>query len=328
MSKKKTNEEFVEEVYNLVGDEYTPLDEYITTKIPVRMRHNTCGNVYRVKPNNFLSGKRCNKCCYKIAASYHKVYEKEFLQRMSEVLDDSYILGKYNGWSNPMEITHKCYDGTIHIWNTIPNVVYNQKIHCPRLASKLLADQQRWNTQSFKEKVKKYSEDAYEVLGEYTDSKTPILIRHKACGKEYKVFPNNFMSGKRCPNCRNNYHGELFVRNYLINHNISFISQKKFIDLYDEKQLPYDFYLPKLGILIEYQGEQHTDTSLRYFMYKYQRDYNKSLNKFAKYNLHDELKRDYAKRNGYVLVEIPYKIHTAKQINNFLDTFLHKAENP
>ena len=46
MSKRKTNNEFLQEVFSLVGDEYSVLSPYINNKTKVLMRHNCkeCNN--------------------------------------------------------------------------------------------------------------------------------------------------------------------------------------------------------------------------------------------------------------------------------------------
>ena len=62
MSGRKIPEEFEQEVHNLVGNEYTVLTPYVKSKIKLKMRHNKCGYEYMVKPNVFLSGRRCPNC--------------------------------------------------------------------------------------------------------------------------------------------------------------------------------------------------------------------------------------------------------------------------
>lgn len=60
---KKTTEDFKKDVYELVGDEYSVLGEYINRKIKIQMRHNICGNKYEVAPSGFIfQGSRCPKC--------------------------------------------------------------------------------------------------------------------------------------------------------------------------------------------------------------------------------------------------------------------------
>ncbi len=59
---KKTTEQFRNEVYNLEKNEYLVLDEYVNSKVPIKMKHKKCGTEFMVKPNHFLSGSRCPKC--------------------------------------------------------------------------------------------------------------------------------------------------------------------------------------------------------------------------------------------------------------------------
>ena len=64
-SKRKTNKDFVAEVYALVKDEYTLMSKYKDCHAKVLFRHN-CGkcdnNEFYMRPYNFLSGNRCPKC--------------------------------------------------------------------------------------------------------------------------------------------------------------------------------------------------------------------------------------------------------------------------
>lgn len=40
-----------------------------------------------------------------------------------------------------------------------------------------------------------------EVLGEYINDSTPILVKCKECGKEWKITPNKLLHGRNCSNC-------------------------------------------------------------------------------------------------------------------------------
>lgn len=66
-TKKRTNESWVAEVYELVGSEYTFLEPYTRARDPILVIHNKCGLEYRVKPNNFKSGKRCPTCSIRLS---------------------------------------------------------------------------------------------------------------------------------------------------------------------------------------------------------------------------------------------------------------------
>lgn len=55
--------------------------------------------------------------------------------------------------------------------------------------------------QEFVNRVNEQGNGDYEVLGEYKNRRTKILLKHKVCGWEYEAFPNTFSSGGRCPKC-------------------------------------------------------------------------------------------------------------------------------
>ena len=79
---------FIETVYNLVGNEYTVLGEYIKSKEYIKMKHNKCGHIYNVKPYKFLhQNHRCPNC------SIHKKLTKEtFSERIYELEGNKYSL--------------------------------------------------------------------------------------------------------------------------------------------------------------------------------------------------------------------------------------------
>ena len=133
------------------------------------------------------------------------------------------------------------------------------------------------------------------------------------CGEEIIVRSSALLHGytKSC-GCMKS-HGEYYISTYLLSNSINFEKQKKFSDLLGVGggNLSYDFYLPNHNMLIEYQGEQH-ERPIEYFGGEEQ---------FAIQQEHDRRKREYAKDNGYKLLEISYKDY------NNIDNILTKAIN-
>ena len=117
------------------------------------------------------------------------------------------------------------------------------------------------------------------------------------CREEYSVYPNHFIShGSRCPNCSKSK-GELKISEILNTYNISYKSQQYFDGLIGVGNglLSYDFYLPEINLLIEFQGQFHDGTS------KLQ-----TYEEYEKQQEHDRRKRQYAKDNNIKLLEIWY----------------------
>lgn len=59
---KLTNEDFLNKLYELVGDEYSALSEYTKAEDYIIMRHNTCGFVWNVQARNFISPSQMSRC--------------------------------------------------------------------------------------------------------------------------------------------------------------------------------------------------------------------------------------------------------------------------
>lgn len=62
------------------------------------------------------------------------------------------------------------------------------------------------NTEEYKNKVYNLVGEEYEVLGNYTNTKTKIKMKHinnRCNNHEYYVTPNGFIRGNRCPKCNN-----------------------------------------------------------------------------------------------------------------------------
>ena len=108
------------------------------------------------------------------------------------------------------------------------------------------------------------------------------------------------------------------IKDYLYNHNIEFIPQKKFSNCKDIKELPFDFYLPFYNMAIEYDGEQH------FFPVDFNGLGNDYANKqFNKTTLHDRIKNEYCLKNNITLIRIPY--YEIKNINNILNNKINKC---
>lgn len=110
------------------------------------------------------------------------------------------------------------------------------------------------------EQVKSYIEGFnYKLVSkEYVSNDSPLEV---VCprGHDYKVTWIGFKSnGNRCPKCKSS-RGENLVRYLLTAHGIDFEEQYQIV--YKRRNHYFDFYLPDLNIFIEYQGEQHFDTT-------------------------------------------------------------------
>lgn len=122
--KLKTNQWFLKEVYNLVGDEYTLLEKYKGMRFKIRVKHNKCGNEYYVHPGHFLKGCRCPKCR---RPNYHRDTD-QFRREVAELSDGEYsLIGEYIGSDDHTLIRHNICG---HEWSIIP-YAFLRGVRCP-----------------------------------------------------------------------------------------------------------------------------------------------------------------------------------------------------
>ena len=74
----KPHEVFLRNVEDLVGDEYTVLEQYSTAKEPISIRHNRCKTVQKYAPKHFINGQRCKSC-------QRRISDQDFARIVSEV---------------------------------------------------------------------------------------------------------------------------------------------------------------------------------------------------------------------------------------------------
>ena len=113
-----------------------------------------------------------------------------------------------------------------------------------------------------------------------------------------------------CPKCKES-NGEKAIRTWLEKNNFKigedYIQEYRFEECKDKLPLPFDFYLPKKNILIEFQGKQH------YSPYKVFG----GEEGFTKTKKHDKIKKEFCKNNNYKLLEIPF--YEKKKIYDILE---------
>lgn len=224
---------------------------------------------------------------------------------------------------NQDKLLVKCKNG--HIFNPTWNDLKKHTYICPHCSGVA-----QLTTDIYIERIYNMYKDEYTVLGEYKNTMTHILTRHNVCGHEWGVTPNSLMREGCCPKCSQSK-GEKRIDNYLINNywvkientefdslpnkclNKYYISQKSFKGLVGMGNglLSYDFYLPKINILIEFQGEMHE---------RFVKGIHKSIKDFEKQQEHDKRKKQYCLDNNIQLLEIWY--WDIDKIEEILDEYI------
>lgn len=196
-----------------------------------------------------------------------------------------------------------------NIWNTIYSVYILRPSKCKKCLNikKLTREEANYRIEL------KCFDRKYTFLGfennKYVNLKTYIYLK---CSKnhDWKMSCLNlFHSNNGCPICKESK-GEVIIRKYLSDNNIEFNSQKMFEGCKNKRRLKFDFYLPKLNICIEFDGQQHF-TNVKF---------NGSKSDLSYVQNNDKIKNEYCQNNNIRLLRISFL--DKNRINEILDNYL------
>lgn len=220
--------------------------------------------------------------------------EKKFIERSNKLHNNRYIYDKVFYECNSKKVTIIC---KVHgEFNQMPsNHIRGQG--CDKCLNQSLA-------YTHDEIILKFNETHglvydYDKVS-YVNWKTPVIIKCKKHG-EFKQSPGKHLGGQGCPKCKMS-HGERKIEMFLIQHNIQYEHQKKFIDCIglNKNKCKYDFYIPSLNLLIEFDGEQHFKPRFDITTKE------NAVKRFKRLQELDKYKTWYAKKNKIRLIRIPY----------------------
>lgn len=174
----------------LRNTEYGILEPYTTALTKINHVHKTCGATWNVTPNAIKNRikKGITTGCPSCAKAYklcHSDYEKRLEGTEFKVLEH------YKGNSKAIKHLHIPCGNTVEI---TPVSIMNQK----RSGCSFCGKTAKISTEVYLYKIKELE---YELLEEYTGSKDKLLHKHKTCGAEIRIRPNDLLSGHGCSKC-------------------------------------------------------------------------------------------------------------------------------
>jgi very-short-patch-repair endonuclease len=306
--KKKTTEDFIKSAKKIHGNKFNyDHVEYKGAKTPVKI---TCSNnhIFEQTPNDHLNNHGCKECS---GWGQMKFNNTEFLKRIDKIHGDKLIYKNivYKGHEIPLEIIcpkHGVFEKT-------PKDLLIKKAGCPKCGYEKSTDKRRRSIDDFVKISNKIHNNAYDYsMVDYkraTDKVKIICVYHGI----FEQTPKDHTNQKQgCPKCQISK-GEKIIKSFLLEHNISFIEQKRFKDCINpstNRILPFDFFIPSLNLCIEFDGEQHFSPIERFG----------GLNKFKDIIHRDEIKNEYCKINNIILLRIKY--NQIKKINKILEKYV------
>jgi len=276
--KKLTQNEIISKFNHTHNYEYDySLVNYVNTRTKVNIICKKHG-IFEQTPKAHLNGQGCKKCNKYIPTN------EEFKEKIKNIYGDKLDTSLVDYKNIRTVVTLICKEhGEFEI---LPrHLIYENHQGCYKCENKRI----------FLEKIKKVHGDTYNYdLTRYENAHQEISIICKKHG-EFKQLAYHHTNNSGCPKC-NESKGEKKIRNYLIENNIKFESQKKFEGCKNVNLLKYDFYLIDYNLCIEYDGEQH-------FMLK---EYWGGEKGFEEVKKRDKIKTQYCKEHNINLLRIKY----------------------
>ena len=127
----------------------------------------------------------------------------------------------------------------------------------------------------------------------YINNETKVILIYDK--KEYLYSPTLHLLGGHPKGALKGSKGEECIKFILDKYNIEYRSEFMFDDCRYINRLPFDFYLPKYNLLIEYDGEHHF-LKIKHYP---ENHYENTLR-------NDCIKNEYSIKNKIQLLRIPY----------------------
>lgn len=294
ISNRKSEEQFRSELA-IAQPNLIPNDTYVNgkTKYHCICKIHKC-DVYKTPQKLLLRGQGCNLCSIEKNKYAVRYTHTTFCEKVKMLHPNINVVSEYKNIKSRVKV--ECIDCG-YTWEPIAEfLIQETKYVCPKCAGNAIKTPEEFRTEI------SISHPYLTLLSNYERSSKKIHVLCNKCRTDFWVAPNKLQQGQHC-NCMVESHGENRIRTFLESNNIQYESQKTFDDLFGTsgfRKLSYDFYIPNLNTLIEYQGLQHSEPC----------DFGAGLSdedkqiKFKKQQEHDQIKRKYAEENGYNLVEI------------------------
>jgi hypothetical protein len=291
---------FIVKAKKVHGDKYVYSKvDYTNNKIRVIITCPKHGDFLQT-PNNHLSGKGCRHCGNEQKKLYTSNTE-EFIKKSQKIHGNKYDYSEVNYHNCKLPITIFCPNhGPFH---QTPNGHLNGS-GCPEC----VRDSQTSNTEEFIQKSVKLHGNKYDYSKvDYQGALNKVTINCLIHG-DFDQTPNDHLRGCGCSSCFESK-GEKHIATILNSNNIQFIRQKSFDECRGKSNpLRFDFFLPELNVLIEYDGQQHFKPI----------DYFGGEKSLKKQQHLDTIKNKFASDNNILLIRVPYTLKNEEQIFNYL----------
>ena len=293
-TKKYTKEDFIKKSKLIHGDKYNySLVKYKGNKSKVKIICPEHGEFEKLPTKHYLDKEGCPKCSKILNKEKNQIINFSlFIENSNKIHKNKYDYSQVNYIDSNIKVDIICSR----------HGVFKQSPHshsygsgCPKCSNEKCSECNSSDTNTFinKSKIKHNNRYDYSLVN-YINANTKVEIICKKHGI-FEQLPSVHLVGCGCSLCQISK-GEEKVKLFLDKNKIIYKKEHKFNDCRYKLPLPFDFYLPKYNMCIEYDGQQH-------FEKWYSGDTDEDLN-IRK--LRDQIKTDYCKNNNINLLRIKY----------------------
>lgn len=306
MKRGLTHEQFIEKCRQKHGDKYIYLSTYTNNKNKLKILCPVHGEFEQLACNHIR-----NNGCYQCWLDGRKLSQSEFQAKSFEVHKGKYhCLDNYDGGKRKLRFLCKEHG---EFSQTAGAHLSGQG--CPVCAYKTRQESTRLTHEEFLRRSREVHGDKYECLDTYVNDSTKLTFVCKLHG-QFKSAPMNYMrQGQGCPSCCES-NGEKLIDQYLRSKgflsSVDYFREHRFDDCRKKRTLPFDFYIPAMNLIIEYDGALH-------FMPAHNGAFGGEEG-LKQRQENDRIKNEYCTRNNIKLVRIPYTHYD--QVETILDFVL------
>ena len=293
MPNKLTIEDFIKKSKNKHGAKYDYSKSiYINSKSKIIIICPIHGEFLQTASDHYNSGCGCPEC-----DPTKSLGNEKFIEKAKLIHGELYDYKNINYIKNNIKVEIICMKHGSFLQE--PGSHLNGK-GCPECytANKKLT------SKDFIKRSKNIHGDLYDYsLVDYKNKRKKV----KLICKEHGIFEQKayvHLQGHGCPIC-NNSKLENYLRNKLINLNISFEQNKKYDNCRNKLPLPFDFYLKNIKCLIECDGIQHRKPV----------DYFGGQERFEYQKINDSIKNNWCVDNDIKL----YRVKSFEEIDKLIN---------
>jgi hypothetical protein len=296
---KSNTRKFIEKARKVHGEKYDySKTNYTKSNEPVIIICPEHGEFSQIATHH-VAGSGCFECSL-VKRSENNPYKKtkeEFLLNAQNLYGDKYdySLVDYKNKNTDVDIICPKHG----VFKQTPHQHINMGQGCQKCGWERSSEKQKDSKEDFIRKANAVHNGKFDYSKvKYEKSSVPVNIICPEHG-EFSQRPVDHLNGQGCPICKESK-GEKLVRSILFKNDIPFESQKKFIDCTNNKKgtscrrLPFDFYLPTMNAVIEFDGAQH---------YRPVKIFG-GVDAFTKRRILDMIKNQYCKDKGIKMIRV------------------------